>query len=83
MCVTISLTDFTPLIPFALKTALPIALVRVSEAAEQINEKLEKKMVSAFEEVSILMEQRKTSMRMAAFAVAIDRVAQAYALRGI
>jgi glutamate dehydrogenase/leucine dehydrogenase len=40
-------------------------------------------MVSAFEEVSILMEQRKTSMRMAAFAVAIDRVAQAYALRGI
>ena len=49
----------------------------------EINEKLEKKMVSAFEEVSILMEQRKTSMRMAAFAVAIDRGAQAYALRGI
>ena len=49
----------------------------------EVNEKLEKKMVSAFEEVSILMEQRKTSMRMAAFAVAIDRVAQAYALRGI
>ena len=49
----------------------------------KVNEKLEKKMVSAFEEVSILMEQRKTSMRMAAFAVAIDRVAQAYALRGI
>ena len=49
----------------------------------EVNGKLEKKMVSAFEEVSILMEQRKTSMRMAAFAVAIDRVAQAYALRGI
>ena len=49
----------------------------------EVNEKLEKKMVSAFDEVSILMEQRKTSMRMAAFAVAIDRVAQAYALRGI
>ena len=49
----------------------------------EVNEKKEKKMVSAFEEVSILMEQRKTSMRMAAFAVAIDRVAQAYALRGI
>ena len=49
----------------------------------EVNEKLEKKMVSAFEEVSILMEQKKTSMRMAAFAVAIDRVAQAYALRGI
>ena len=49
----------------------------------EVNEKLEKKMVSAFEEVSILMEKRKTSMRMAAFAVAIDRVAQAYALRGI
>ena len=49
----------------------------------EVNKKLEKKMVSAFEEVSILMEQRKTSMRMAAFAVAIDRVAQAYALRGI
>ena len=49
----------------------------------EVNAKLEKKMVSAFEEVSILMEQKKTSMRMAAFAVAIDRVAQAYALRGI
>ena len=49
----------------------------------EVNEKLEKKMVSAFREVSSLMEQRKTSMRMAAFAVAIDRVAQAYALRGI
>jgi len=49
----------------------------------EVNEKLEKKMVSAFKEVSSLMEQRKTSMRMAAFAVAIDRVAQAYALRGI
>ena len=49
----------------------------------EVNEKLEKKMVSAFKEVSILMEQRKTSMRMAAFAVAIDRVAQAYAMRGI
>ena len=49
----------------------------------EVNEKLEKKMVSAFKEVSSLMKQRKTSMRMAAFAVAIDRVAQAYALRGI
>ena len=49
----------------------------------EVNEIFDKKMVSAFEEVSILMEQRKTSMRMAAFAVAIDRVAQAYALRGI
>ena len=49
----------------------------------EVNGKLEKKMVSAFKEVSSLMEQRKTSMRMAAFAVAIDRVAQAYALRGI
>ena len=49
----------------------------------EVNEKLERKMVSAFKEVSSLMEQRKISMRMAAFAVAIDRVAQAYALRGI
>lgn len=50
---------------------------------DEINEKLEKKMVSAFNEVSGFMKQKNTSMRMAAFAVAIDRVAQAYKIRGI
>ncbi len=48
-----------------------------------MNTKLEDKMVSAFLEVGNMMKLKKTSMRMAAFAVAIDRVAKSFELRGI
>ncbi len=50
---------------------------------DEVNEKLEKRMVRAFEKVSAVCDEKKTSMRMAAFAVAIDRVAQSFELRGI
>ena len=50
---------------------------------EEVNEKLENKMVAAFNEVSSMMNSKKTSMRMAAFAVAIDRVAKSFELRGV
>ena len=50
---------------------------------EEVNDKLENKMVAAFNEVSSMMKSKKTSMRMAAFAVAIDRVAKSFELRGV
>ena len=50
---------------------------------EEVNDKLENKMVAAFNEVSSMMKLKDTSMRMAAFAVAIDRVANSFELRGI
>jgi glutamate dehydrogenase/leucine dehydrogenase len=50
---------------------------------DEVNEKLEKRMVRAFKEVSSVCDEKKTSMRMAAFTVAIDRVAQSFELRGI
>ena len=50
---------------------------------EEVNDKLENKMVAAFNEVSSMMKSKKTSMRMAAFAVAIDSVAKSFELRGV
>ena len=50
---------------------------------EEVNDKLENKMVAAFNEVSSMMKSKKTSMRMAAFAVAIDRVSKSFELRGV
>jgi glutamate dehydrogenase/leucine dehydrogenase len=50
---------------------------------DEVNAKLEDKMVSAFQEVGKMMKSKKTSMRMAAFAVAIDRVAKSFELRGV
>jgi glutamate dehydrogenase/leucine dehydrogenase len=50
---------------------------------EEVNTKLEDKMVAAFNEVSTMMKSKNTSMRMAAFAVAIDRVAKSFQLRGV
>ena len=48
---------------------------------EDVNKKLEQKMVSAFEEVYSLKKERNISMRTASFMVAIDRVQKAYMLR--
>ena len=47
----------------------------------EINEKLEQKMVNAFNEVYAVKENKKMPMRIASFMVAIDRVSTAYALR--
>ena len=47
----------------------------------EINEKLEQKMVNAFNEVYAVKENKKIPMRIASFMVAIDRVSAAYALR--
>ena len=48
---------------------------------EEINEKLEQKMVNAFNEVYSIRESKKVPMRIASFMVAIDRVSTAYNLR--
>ena len=49
---------------------------------DDVNAKLEKKMVSAYSEVSALCKEKKVSFRTAAFMVAIDRVARSVKLRG-
>ena len=49
---------------------------------DDVNAKLEKKMVSAYNEVSALRKEKKVSFRTAAFMVAIDRVARSVKLRG-
>ena len=49
---------------------------------DDVNAKLEKKMVSAYSEVSTLRKEEKVSFRTAAFMVAIDRVARSVKLRG-
>ncbi|MDG1223173.1 MAG: Glu/Leu/Phe/Val dehydrogenase [Candidatus Marinimicrobia bacterium] len=48
---------------------------------KEINEKLEQKMVNAFNEVYSIRENKKVPMRIASFMVAIDRVSTAYNLR--
>ena len=50
---------------------------------DDVNAKLEKKMVSAYSEVSTLRKEKKVSFRTAAFMVAIDRVARSVKLRGL
>ena len=47
----------------------------------EINEKLEQKMIDAFNEVYAVKESKKVPMRIASFMVAIDRVSTAYVLR--
>ncbi|MCL5677152.1 MAG: Glu/Leu/Phe/Val dehydrogenase [Firmicutes bacterium] len=49
---------------------------------EEVNEKLERMMVSAFEHVYAMKESRGVGMRDAAYMVAIDRVAEAMLARG-
>ena len=48
---------------------------------DDVNAKLETKMVNAFNEVFELREKNNVPMRIASFMVAIDRVHKAYALR--
>jgi glutamate dehydrogenase (NAD(P)+) len=49
---------------------------------EQVNAGLEKKMVAAYREVLMLAKERSVSMRTAAYAIALRRVADAEELRG-
>lgn len=48
---------------------------------DEINQKLEQKMVSAFNEVYSVKQNKNVPMRIASFMVAIDRVSTAYNLR--
>ena len=48
---------------------------------DEINQKLEQKMVSAFNEVYAVKQNKNVPMRIASFMVAIDRVSTAYNLR--
>lgn len=48
-----------------------------------VNAKLEKIMVNAFNEVSALTRERNITMRLAAYLIAVKRVADATAIRGI
>ncbi len=50
---------------------------------QDVNAKLERIMVNAFEQVYTLAEQRKISMRLAAYLLAVRRVADATLIRGI
>ena len=47
----------------------------------EINEKLQEKMINAFNEVYAVKIEKKVPMRIASFMVAIDRVQQSYILR--
>ena len=50
---------------------------------EEVDTKLETKMVKAFNEVYNMKVEKKVSMRIASFMVAINRVARSYHLRGV
>ena len=50
---------------------------------EEVDTKLETKMVKAFDEVYAIKQEKNVPMRIASFMVAIDRVARSYELRGI
>jgi glutamate dehydrogenase (NAD(P)+) len=50
---------------------------------ETVNGRLEKIMVTSFHEVAVMAERSKVSMRIAAYMVAIDRVATVHRLRGM
>ena len=50
---------------------------------QDVNAKLERIMVSSFEQVASMAEQRHVSMRLAAYLLAVRRVADANITRGI
>jgi glutamate dehydrogenase (NAD(P)+) len=50
---------------------------------ERVNNSLEQIMVKSFDDVSAVAAKHKVSMRIAAYILAIDRVATVYRLRGI
>ena len=50
---------------------------------EEVDTKLETKMVKAFDEVYAVKQEKNVPMRIASFMVAIDRVVRSYELRGV
>jgi glutamate dehydrogenase (NAD(P)+) len=50
---------------------------------ERVNNSLEQIMVKAFDDVWQVAEKHSVSMRIAAYILAIDRVATVYRLRGV
>ena len=50
---------------------------------ERVNQDLQRIMDTAFDEVYATMRKRRVTMRIAAFMVAIQRVAEASAMRGL
>jgi len=59
------------------------ALTREWWTKEEVFQKLENKMVKAFEEVYKIYKERNVDMRTAAYIIAVSRVARAMQLRGI
>ncbi|MCD6208865.1 MAG: Glu/Leu/Phe/Val dehydrogenase [Thermoproteales archaeon] len=59
------------------------ALTREWWTKEEVFQKLENKMVKAFEEVYKIYKERNVDMRTAAYIIAVSRVARAMRLRGI
>ncbi|KYK36838.1 MAG: Glu/Leu/Phe/Val dehydrogenase [Theionarchaea archaeon] len=50
---------------------------------EEINQRLEKRLVAAFDEVWKKAHEKKVSLRTAAYVVAIERIAEVYSYRGV
>lgn len=50
---------------------------------EEINQRLEKRLVSVFDKVWKKAEEKKISLRTAAYVVAIERIAEVYSYRGL
>jgi glutamate dehydrogenase (NAD(P)+) len=50
---------------------------------EEINQRLEKRLVRTFDEVWYKMQERKVSLRTAAYIVALERIAKVYRYRGL
>jgi len=55
--------------------------VKIFSSEDDVNKKLEEKMVHAFNEVYSIKKEKSVPMRIASFMVAIDRVHSAYNLR--
>ncbi|MFX1260802.1 MAG: Glu/Leu/Phe/Val dehydrogenase [Promethearchaeota archaeon] len=58
-------------------------LTRESWTEEEVNEKLEKRIVSAFNDVYKISQEKKVHMRTAAYVLAVGRIAAAHRLRGL
>ena len=58
-------------------------LTRESWTEEEVNEKLEKRIVSSFNDVYKISQEKKVHMRTAAYVLAVGRIAAAHRLRGL
>lgn len=58
-------------------------LTRESWTEDEVNEKLEKRIVSSFNDVYKISQEKKVHMRTAAYVLAVGRIAAAHRLRGL